>query len=162
MNASLNSDVVTSEYNNLLASYGTMAQVMTVNISDNLHVTSQDTLCTIPSAKRLISTIDNDNSIIYVNGTTILTVDTENNILKEASVYKLVDNKLQSNKQLKIADNKLYTQKVSSKLNTYANWGWHAYDVRSSGDAGCTTTLGGIPLLMLQSGTSFKYGEKIQ
>lgn len=159
ISANVDKDIITKDYNNVLSQYPNY-WVMKANIESELsNIKASDTICTIPSAKHLIENIASNNTIIYVNktasGNTVYAKDSQGANLNETSVYRLNNNALESNKQLRIKDNMLYTQNITSKLKTYPSWGWNSvYD--GTGMANGTVTLGGMPIITLPKITNAK------
>lgn len=154
--ASISSQIFKKDYLSVLENFQN-SQVMTLNIdaeSDTIlnNIPTENTICTIPSAKHFIEDIANNTSIVYIGTEDILQQDSEGNPLKEGAVYKYVSGKgLVKNNQLKIQDNMLYTCNVGTKLKTYPQYGWSSKDSHSH----CTATLGGISMITLKNGSSY-------
>lgn len=154
--ASISSQIFKKDYLSVLENFQN-SQVMTLNIdaeNDTIlnNIPTENTICTIPSAKHLIEDIANNTSIVYIGTEAILQQDSEGNPLKEGAVYKYVSSKgLVKNNQLKIQDNMLYTCNVGTKLKTYPQYGWSSKDSHSY----CTATLGGISMITLKNGSSY-------
>lgn len=154
--ASISSQIFKKDYLSVLENFQN-SQVMTLNIdaeNDTIlnNIPTENTICTIPSAKHFIEDIANNTSIVYIGTEAILQQDSEGNPLKEGAVYKYVSSKgLVKNNQLKIQDNMLYTCNVGTKLKTYPQYGWSSKDSHSH----CTATLGGISMITLKNGSSY-------
>lgn len=154
--ASISSQIFKKDYLSVLENFQN-SQVMTLNIdaeNDTIlnNIPTENTICTIPSAKHFIEDIANNTSIVYIGTETILQQDSEGNPLKEGAVYKYVSGKgLVKNNQLKIQDNMLYTCNVGTKLKIYPQYGWSSKDSHSY----CTATLGGISMITLKNGSSY-------
>lgn len=154
--ASISSQIFKKDYLSVLENFQN-SQVMTLNIdaeNDTIlnNIPTENTICTIPSAKHFIEDIANNTSIVYIGTEAILQQDSEGNPLKEGAVYKYVSSKgLVKNNQLKIQDNMLYTCNVGTKLKTYPQYGWSSKDSHSR----CTATLGGISMITLKNGSSY-------
>lgn len=154
--ASISSQIFKKDYLSVLENFQN-SQVMTLNIdaeNDTIlnNIPTENTICTIPSAKHFIEDIANNTSIVYIGTEAILQQDSEGNPLKEGAVYKYVSSKgLVKNNQLKIQDNMLYTCNVGTKLKTYSQYGWSSKDSHSH----CTATLGGISMITLKNGSSY-------
>lgn len=153
---SISSQIFKKDYLSVLENFQN-SQVMTLNIdaeNDTIlnNIPTENTVCTIPSAKHFIEDIANNTSIVYIGTEAILQQDSEGNPLKEGAVYKYVSSKgLVKNNQLKIQDNMLYTCNVGTKLKTYPQYGWSSKDAHSH----CTATLGGISMITLKNGSSY-------
>lgn len=154
--ASISSQIFKKDYLSVLENFQN-SQVMTLNIdaeNDTIlnNIPTENTICTIPSAKHFIEDIANNTSIVYIGTEDILQQDSEGNPLKGGAVYKYVSGKgLVKNNQLKIQDNMLYTCNVGTKLKTYPQYGWSSKDSHSH----CTATLGGISMITLKNGSSY-------
>lgn len=154
--ASISSQIFKKDYLSVLENFQN-SQVMTLNIdaeNDTIlnNIPTENTICTIPSAKHFIEDIANNTSIVYIGTEAILQQDSEGNPLKEGAVYKYVSSKgLVKNNQLKIQDNMLYTCNVGTKLKTHPQYGWSSKDSNSH----CTATLGGISMITLKNGSSY-------
>lgn len=149
--ASISNNVFQKDYLSVLEKFQN-SQVIALNIDTTKdvilnNIIAENIICTIPSAKHLITDIANNTSIVYVGDKDTLQQDSEGNPLKEGIVYKYNSKKgLIKNNQLKIQDNMLYTYNVGTKLNQYPNYGWSSR-VHSSR---CTATLGNIGIITLK------------